>query len=262
MKIRNTDFDFSKNTYVMGILNVTPDSFSDGGLHNTTEKAAEHALKMIGEGADIIDIGGESTRPGFTPVSAEEEMHRVIPVIEELRKNTEIPISIDTTKAVVADAALAAGADIVNSVSGVGLSEEMMKTVRDNGAIFIMTYEFSYVNQFGNTLINMAERAVEAGIAARKIIVDPGVGFGKTQDENLRIINELPILTQTGYPMLLGTSRKSVIGNVLGGAPEERLTGTIVTTVLATLAGVGIVRVHDVAENVKAIKMLKEICEV
>ena len=262
MEIRGKEFDFSKTTYVMGVLNVTPDSFSDGGLHNSEDGALAHALRMVEEGAAIIDVGGESTRPGFTPVSAEEELSRVIPVIEAIRKESDIPISIDTTKAEVANAAMAAGADIINSVSGVGLSEDMLKAVRDNGAFFIMTYEFGYVNQFVRTLTSMAERAIDAGVAARKIIVDPGVGFGKTFEENLKIVNELPFLTQTGYPLLLGTSRKSMIGNVLGGDPDERLTGTLVTTVLAALAGVAIVRVHDVAENVKAIRMLNAICEV
>ncbi len=270
MKIRDTEFDLKMNTYVMGILNVTPDSFSDGGLHNTKDAAVEHALKMIKQGASIIDIGGESTRPGHTGVSEEEELSRVIPVIEELRAQSGIPISIDTTKAGVASAAIAAGADIVNSVEGAGASDEMLDVVRRSGVPFVMTYEKSYVNQFGEALLSMAERAIEVGIAADRIIVDPGIGFGKTQEENLCILNELPVITQIGYPMLLGCSRKSVIGYVNARYPvpgpdpddmaAERLPGTIVTTVLAALAGVGIVRVHDVAENLRAIQMLREIC--
>ena len=262
MKIRNTELDFTKNTYVMGILNVTPDSFSDGGLHNTPEKAVDHALKMIEEGADIIDIGGESTRPGFTGVSADIECERVIPVIKALRKRSDIPISVDTTKAEVAAAAIAAGADVVNSVSGLGITEEMTTVVKDSGAVFVLTYENSYVNQFGEALIGMAETAIEAGIAADRIIVDPGIGFGKSQEDNLRILNELPIITQIGYPILLGCSRKSCIGNILNVPADERLAGTLVTTVLAGLAGVGIVRVHDVCQNVQALKMLRSICEV
>ena len=262
MKIGSSEFDFSHNTYVMGILNVTPDSFSDGGLHKTVEDAVEHALKMAEEGAAIIDIGGESTRPGYEPVSSEEETKRVIPVIEAIRKVSDIPISVDTTKHDVAAAAVAAGADIINSVAGLSSPDEMLEVVRSTGAFFVMTYEKSYVNQFGEALIAMAEHAVEYGILAEKIIVDPGIGFGKTFEDNLKILNELPVITQIGYPVLLGCSRKSVIGKVLGGAEDERLTGTLVTTVLATLAGVAIVRVHDVAENVKAVKMLGSICEV
>ena len=244
----------------MGILNVTPDSFSDGGLHNTTDKAVEHALNMEKDGADIIDIGGESTRPGFAPVDINEEMSRTIPVIKALRSKTDIVISIDTTKPEVAEAALAAGADIVNSVAGLALTDDMVKIIKDHDAFFVMTYENSYVNQFGEALIGMAETAVEAGIDPGRIIVDPGIGFGKSQEDNLRIINELPIITQIGYPILLGCSRKSVIGNVLDVPPNERLSGTLVTSTLAGLAGVGIVRVHDVKENVQSLKMLRAIC--
>ncbi len=261
MKIRDTELDFKKETYVMGILNVTPDSFSDGGLHNTTDKAVAHALAMIEDGAAIIDIGGESTRPGFEKVSVEEELSRVIPVIEKLRKETGVPISIDTTKPAVAKASMDAGADIVNTVEGVDAPNEMFDVVKKNGAFFVMTYEKSYVNQFGEALVKMADYALEAGIPSDKIIVDPGVGFGKTQEENLRIVNELPVITQIPYPVLLGCSRKSLIGNVLGVPTSERLPGTLVTTVLAGLGGVGIIRVHDVKENVMALKMLGSICE-
>ena len=259
IEIRDRKFDVSKTTYVMGILNVTPDSFSDGGLHNSTKDAVDHVLAMIEEGADIIDVGGESTRPGYTGVSADEEMRRVLPVIEELRKVSDIPISIDTTKAVVAAAAIAAGADIVNSVAGLAAGSDMLTVVKDTGAYFVMTYEWSYVNQFGEALIRMAETAVEYGIDPEKIIVDPGIGFGKTKEENLRIVNELPLITQIGYPILLGCSRKSFIKSVLEVESNEALSGTLVTSVLAALAGVGIVRVHDVRENVRAIKMLSAI---
>ena len=258
MNIRGTEFDFSKTTYVMGILNMTPDSFSDGGLHKTTEDAVAHALAMIKDGAAIIDIGGESTRPGYEPVPTEEESARVIPVIKAIRAVSDIPISIDTTKPSVAAEALTAGADIVNSVAGLDLTQDMISVLTDSKAPFVMTYEKNYVNQFGEALIGMAEAATEAGIAPEKIIVDPGIGFGKTQEENLRILNELPIIAQIGYPILLGTSRKSVIGYALGEG--ERLSGTITTTVLAALAGVGIVRVHDVAQNYRAIKMIEAIC--
>ncbi|MBO4904421.1 MAG: dihydropteroate synthase [Lachnospiraceae bacterium] len=259
MKIRNTEFDLKKTTYVMGILNVTPDSFWDGGLHNTPETAVEHALKMIKDGAAIIDIGGESTRPGFVPVEAGEEMERVIPVIKGLRAVSDIPISIDTTKAEVAAAALAAGADIVNTVAGLGIDDKMLTVVKDHKSVLVLTYDHSYVNPLGEALIEMAESVREAGIDEDKIIVDPGIGFGKTDEDNLRIMNELPIITQIGYPILLGTSRKSMIGNVLGVPEDKRLAGTLATTVLATLAGVAIVRVHDVLENIQAIRMTETI---
>lgn len=260
MIIRGHEFDFKKTTYVMGILNVTPDSFSDGGLHNSPDIAVAYALSMIDDGASIIDIGGESTRPGYEKVDIKTELQRTIPVIEELRSISTIPISIDTTKAEVVKAALAAGADIVNTVEGLGIGREMLDAVKAAGAYLVMTYEDSYVNQFGKSLEEMAKKAEAAGIARDKIIVDPGIGFGKTQEENLRILNELPFITQAGYPVLLGASRKSVIGNVLDVPAADRLPGTIVTTTLAALAGVAVVRVHDVAENVRAIKMLQAIC--
>ncbi|MCR5475611.1 MAG: dihydropteroate synthase [Lachnospiraceae bacterium] len=262
MKIRDKDLDLKKNTYVMGILNVTPDSFSDGGLHNSNPTALEHAMKMVKEGADIIDVGGESTRPGYEPVPADIEIQRVVPVIEAIRKVSGIPISVDTTKPSVAAAAMAAGADIINSVSGLAADADMIKVVKETDAVFVMTYEKNYVNQFGEELIKMAESAVEAGISEDKIILDPGIGFGKTYEENLRILNELPVITQTGYPILLGCSRKSVIERATD-APciKDRLAGTIVTTVLAAFAGVFIVRVHDVADNVRAIRMLRAVCE-
>lgn len=267
--IRNRAFDFCSNTYVMGILNVTPDSFSDGGLHNSVDKAVEHALRMEAEGADMIDIGGESTRPGHVKVEAGEELARVIPVIEALRKRTDIPVSIDTTKPEVAAAAVAAGADIINTVEGCAMPQEMAEVIKSSGSFCVLTYENSYVNRndFCEALIRMASQAEDYGIERDKIIIDPGVGFGKTQDENLSVINDLPFITRTGYPVLLGCSRKSFIEYALRRGSEnlpsgknmtdanERLPGTIVTTVLAFIAGAGIVRVHDVAENVQALKV-------
>lgn len=271
MLIRNSDFDFKNNTYVMGILNVTPDSFSDGGLHNTPDSAVAHALKMIEEGAAIIDIGGESTRPGHEKISSQEELERVIPVIEELRKKTDIPISIDTTKPEVAASALAAGADIINTVDGAVLSKEMAEVISKSGAVAVLTYENNYVNRndFCESLIKMAENAENLGIASERIILDPGIGFGKSQEENLEVLNDLPFITQTGYPVLLGCSKKSFINYCMKRRYEQkysdvaaalRLPGTIVTTALAALAGVGIVRVHDVAENIQAITVLEAVC--
>lgn len=271
MIIRNSRFDFKNNTYVMGILNVTPDSFSDGGLHNTTDNAVAHALKMIEEGAAIIDIGGESTRPGHQKISTQEELDRVIPVIEELRHSTDIPISVDTTKPEVAAAALAAGADIINTVEGAGMPPDMAEVIVKSKAFAVLTYEDSYVNRndFCEALIKMAENAEDLGIAGERIILDPGIGFGKSQDENLKVLNDLPFITQTGYPILLGCSRKSFINYCMRQKSEQkysdtaathRLPGTIVTTTLAALAGVGIVRVHDVAQNIQAITVLEAVC--
>ena len=276
MRIRNIEFDFKNNTYIMGILNVTPDSFSDGGLHNTQDTAVAHALKMIEEGAAIIDVGGESTRPGHEKISAAEEMERVIPVIEELRRRCDIPISVDTTKPEVAKAALAAGADIVNTVEGAGLPAGMAEVIVNGNAVAVLTYEKNYVNRndFCEALIAMAENAERLGIASEQIILDPGIGFGKSQDENLRVLNDLPFITQTGYPVLLGCSRKSFINfcmqqrdvlsnnnaDTVNVPAAKRLPGTIVTTTLAALAGVGVVRVHDVAENLQAIRVLEAIC--
>lgn len=271
MLIRNSDFDFKNNTYIMGILNVTPDSFSDGGLHNTPDSAVAHALKMIEEGAAIIDIGGESTRPGHEKISAKEELERVIPVIEELRKKTDIPISVDTTKPEVASDAVAAGADIVNTVEGAQMTPDMAEVISKSGAVAVLTYENNYVNRndFCESLIKMAENAENLGIASERIILDPGIGFGKSQEENLEVLNDLPFITQTGYPVLLGCSRKSFINYCMKRRYEQkysdvaaalRLPGTIVTTALAALAGVGIVRVHDVAENIQAITVLEAVC--
>ena len=271
MLIRNSDFDFKNNTYVMGILNVTPDSFSDGGLHNTPDSAVAHALKMIEEGAAIIDIGGESTRPGHEKISSQEELERVIPVIEELRKKTDIPISVDTTKPEVASDAVAAGADIVNTVEGAQMTPDMAEVIVKSKAAVILTYEGNYVNRndFCESLIKMAENAENLGIASERIILDPGIGFGKSQEENLEVLNDLPFITQTGYPVLLGCSKKSFINYCMKRRYEQkysdvaaalRLPGTIVTTTLAALAGVGIVRVHDVAENIQAITVLEAVC--
>lgn len=276
MKIRNTEFDFNKHTYVMGILNVTPDSFSDNGMYGTYEKAVERARRMIEEGADIIDVGGESTRPGYTPVNPDDEINRVIPVIKAIREFSDIPISIDTTKAVVAKQAMEAGADIINDISGMLKDSEMFSVASSSRAVCILCHnsdmfsgedkrtldnEESYVNQVVSHLIFLSTQAEEAGIDSDKIILDVGIGFGKSTDENLVLLNELPRLSALDYPLVLGCSRKSVIGNVLGVPENERLEGTIVTSTLGVLAGVSILRVHDVKENVRAVTMTEAICE-
>ena len=265
MKIGNRIFDLAGHTYVMGILNVTPDSFSDGGMFIDKDVAVKRALQMIEEGADIIDIGGESTRPGFTPVSADEQIERVVPVIEEIKKNIDIPISVDTYDAKVAKAALEAGCDIVNDIWGLKKDPEMAKVIAEYDAFCVLMHNRNnpdYINFRKDLLSDFGEIldiANAAGIDKDKIILDPGVGFGKTREQNLVAINHMDDLKVLGYPLLLGTSRKSVIGLTLDLPVDERLEGTLATTVMACMKGINFVRVHDIKENVRAIKMTEAI---
>ena len=265
MKIGNRIFDLAGHTYVMGILNVTPDSFSDGGMFIDKDVAVKRALQMIEEGADIIDIGGESTRPGFTPVSADEQIERVVPVIEEIKKNIDIPVSVDTYDAKVAKAALEAGCDIVNDIWGLKKDPEMAKVIADYDAFCVLMHNRNnpdYINFRKDLLSDFGEIldiANVAGIDKDKIILDPGVGFGKTREQNLVAINHMDDLKVLGYPLLLGTSRKSVIGLTLDLPVDERLEGTLATTVMACMKGINFVRVHDIKENVRTIKMTEAI---
>ena len=255
-------FDYGKRTYIMGILNVTPDSFSDGGKFNEVNKALNHAKEMIKDGVDIIDIGGESTRPGHKYVEADEEIQRVIPVIKELRKEINVPISIDTYKAKVAEEALRLGVEMINDVWGLKKDKEMANVVaKYNACVCIMhnqdgtEYDKDIMESMKESLQESIDLALNAGISKDKIVIDPGIGFGKTFEQNLEVLKRMNELKELGYPILLGTSRKSVIGNVLNVEPKERLEGTIATTVLGIRDGVDIVRVHDVKENLKAAKM-------
>ena len=265
MKIGNRIFYLAGHTYVMGILNVTPDSFSDGGMFIDKDVAVKRALQMIEEGADIIDIGGESTRPGFTPVSADEQIERVVPVIEEIKKNIDIPISVDTYDAKVAKAALEAGCDIVNDIWGLKKDPEMAKVIAEYDAFCVLMHNRNnpdYINFRKDLLSDFGEIldiANAAGIDKDKIILDPGVGFGKTREQNLVAINHMDDLKVLGYPLLLGTSRKSVIGLTLDLPVDERLEGTLATTVMACMKGINFVRVHDIKENVRTIKMTEAI---
>ena len=246
----------------MGILNVTPDSFSDGGNFNEIDKAIKHAKEMIEDGADIIDIGGESTRPGYTYIDPKEEAQRVVPVIKEIKKQIDIPISVDTYKSSVAEEALKVGTDMINDIWGLQKDKNMASIVAKYDAhVCIMHNQdgteydkdiMESIKEFLNESINIA---LNAGIKKEKIVLDPGIGFGKTFEQNLEVLRRLDELNELGYPVLLGTSRKSVIGNVLNVEPKERLEGTIATTVLGVRDGVDIVRVHDVKENLKAAKM-------
>jgi dihydropteroate synthase len=258
-----------KRTLVMGVLNLTPDSFYDGGRYTSLERALARAEQMIADGADILDIGGESTRPGAEPVPLEEELRRTLPVIEALAARYDIAISIDTTKSEVARRALQAGAHIVNDISGMSFDPRMPEVVAEAGALVILmhikgtpktmqqnpTYD-DVVREVCDALAQHAERAQRAGIPKENIWLDPGIGFGKTLEHNLQLLRHLPTLKSLGYPVLVGTSRKSFIGQILGGLPpEERLEGTLATLALAVAWGADVVRVHDVKEAVRAVKV-------
>ncbi|MBI5196544.1 MAG: dihydropteroate synthase [Nitrospirae bacterium] len=266
---RNYKFDFTKRTYVMGILNVTPDSFSDGGLYFDKAKAIEQALKMEEEGADIIDVGGESTRPGAEKISAKEEIKRVVPVIEAITKKIKIPVSIDTYKSEVAKAALFAGASMVNDISGLRFDRKMPSVIAKNKVpVCIMhikgtplnmqknpTYT-SFIPEIVDYLHEGIEIARSAGIADDKIIIDPGIGFGKTVEHNLEIIRRLNEFSGFEKPILLGPSRKSFIGSLLGGLPaDERLEGTASATAIGIFNGANIIRVHDVKAMVRVARI-------
>jgi dihydropteroate synthase len=261
LKTSHREIRLGQKTQIMGILNVTPDSFSDGGLFYNQQKAVDYGLQMIAEGADIIDIGGESTRPGAASVSPKEELKRVVPVINEITRQTKIPICIDTTKAQVAREAIAAGAEIVNDVSALHNDKKMAQTVRESQVALILMHmrgkpsvmqkgNLAYGNLMGEIITFLRksiEKAKVTGIEKEYLVIDPGIGFGKTPEDNYRIINRLSELKTLGLPIMIGTSRKSFIGKVAGGEPQERIEGTASTIVAAILNGCHIIRVHDVA---------------
>ena len=261
LKTCRREINLGKKTLIMGILNVTPDSFSDGGLFYSQQKAVERGLQMADEGADIIDIGGESTRPGAKSLDASVELKRVLPVIESLVKQIKIPLSIDTTKAKVAKFAMVGGAEIVNDISALHGDKEMTKTIKDAGAAVILMHmrgkprnmqkgNLVYDNLMGEItdyLKKSSEKALKAGIEKDRMIVDPGIGFGKTPEDNYKIIRNLYQLKELGIPVMIGSSRKSFIGRITGGEPEQRLEGTAATITAAIMNGCHIVRVHDVA---------------
>lgn len=265
MKIGNREFDTNEHTYVMGILNVTPDSFSDGGKWNDKDRALRHVEEMLAEGMDLVDVGGESTRPGHTPLSAEEEIARVIPVIEAVKANFDVPISLDTCKSSVASAGIEAGVSLINDVCGLKYDEGMAAVIAKSGLPCCLVHnrkEASYqhlMQDVAEELAGSIQLARQAGIADEKIILDPGIGFGKSYEDNLEIIRHLEELNMFGYPLMLGCSRKSVVGTALDLPVSERVEGTLVTTVMAVMKGCGFVRVHDVKENVRAIRMAEAI---
>lgn len=257
--------EFKGHTYVMGILNVTPDSFSDGGRHNTIDSAIRHCEIMINEGADIIDVGGESTRPGYTMISDNEEIERVVPVIEKIKSEFDIPVSIDTYKSKVAEAAAKAGADLINDIWGFKYDNRIAEvTAKYNLSCCLMhNRKENIYNDFLNDVINDLKESVNIAkkynISDDKIVLDPGVGFAKNYEENLSIINNVDRLKELGYPILLAASRKSVIGLALDLPANERVEGTIATSVIAAIKGCLFVRVHDVKENKRAIVMTEKI---
>ena len=265
MIIGRREFDTEHNTYIMGILNVTPDSFSDGGRFDKMDAALLHAEKMIKEGADILDVGGESTRPGHVQITDEEEIARVVPVIEKLKKEFDVPISIDTYKSAVAEVAVCAGADLVNDIWGLKYDKNMAEVIAKSGAACCLMHnrERAEYNSFVEDVLDDLRETIaiakKAGIADDKIILDPGVGFAKSYEQNLIITNNVDRLNELGYPVLLGTSRKSMIGLTLDLPSDQRVEGTVATSVIGVMKGCRFVRVHDVLENKRAILMTEAI---
>jgi dihydropteroate synthase len=274
-KLARRNIIYGERTLVMGVLNVTPDSFSDGGLFLARDQAVEHAQKMIAEGADMIDIGGESTRPGSEFVSAEEELSRVIPAIEKLAGSISVPISIDTTKQAVARATLSAGAEIIKDISGLRFEPALADEVAQARAGLLlmhsrgvpknmqqMPWAQDIMKEVVDGLNESIELAKEHGVQRENIAVDPGIGFGKSVEQNCEIIANLDRLAREfpELPLLIGTSRKSFLGKLLNGAPaDERLYGTIATVVVAVMNGAHIVRVHDVKETIEALRITQAI---
>ena len=277
MQIGKKTFVWGERTYIMGIINVTPDSFSGDGLAGNVEEAVAQAIRFVEEGADILDIGGESTRPGSQPISEEEELSRVMPVLRRLVKEVDVPISIDTYKARVAREAIEAGASMVNDVWGLRMDPDMAKVVAEYNVPVVVMHNRSHPKnavqeaRLGGRYVGVEYQdlmadivreleysiglALDAGVDFEKIIVDPGIGFGKTVEQNLEILRRLGELKVLGRPILLGTSRKSVIGYVLNLPPNERVEGTAATVALGIAAGADIVRVHDVKAMARVAKM-------
>lgn len=267
--IRNHHFNWGDRTYLMGILNVTPDSFSDGGQFQQTERAINHGLMMVQQGADIIDIGGQSTRPNAQQISLEEELNRVIPVIEGIRQKSSIPISIDTTRAEVARQAIAVGADIINDISGATFEPEILTVTAENQVPIILMHIrgnpetmqsltdyddlIAEICQFFQIQIKIAKKK---GVQESQIILDPGIGFAKNYQQNIQLLHNINQFKKIGFPLLIGTSRKSFIGKILNqDNPQKRVFGTAATCCYAIAQGADILRVHDVAEMADVIKV-------
>ena len=263
IRIGNRYFERKGHTYVMGILNVTPDSFSDGGKYNTMDKALYHVQEMVDAGADVLDIGGESTRPGYQMLSDEAEIDRVAQCISEIKRRWDIPISLDTYKANVAKAGIQAGADMINDIWGLQYDPAMVKVIAENDvAVCLMHNQKQPCGEDVMTdvcqgLQKSLSIAIQGGIAADKILLDPGIGFVKSPQQNLVVLHRLQQLHSLDFPLLLGVSKKSVIGLALDLPVGEREEGTLATTVWAVVNGVSFVRVHDVQANRRAIRMME-----
>lgn len=256
------EINFKDKTLVMGIINVTPDSFSDGGKYTEVEQALAHAQQMISFGVDIIDIGGESTRPGHVQISDEEEIERIIPVIKAIRQQFDVLISVDTYKSKVADSAIAAGAHIINDIWGAKYDPAIAEVAAKRNVPIILMHnrnDRSYSDFQKNLMDDLKESiqiSLEAGVALENIWLDPGVGFAKSVAQNLEAIKLIGQLTEWGYPILLGTSRKSFIGKIIDAPVDERLEGSLATICYGVTQGCHIVRVHDVKETVRAVRMM------
>ena len=262
LSIREYNFHWGQRTYLMGILNITPDSFSDGGQFNTMQSAIAQAQYMIDHGADIIDIGGQSTRPGAEQISFTEEFNRVIPIIKAIRQQFSIPISIDTTRAKIAQDAIAVGADIINDISGGTFDEEMLTVagrldvpiilmhMRGNPQIMQQMTDYQdLVSDITDFLSHQIQKAIACGVDSSKIIIDPGIGFAKTPEQNIELLRRLSEFKALKVPILLGTSRKSFIGKIINQKdPQKRVWGTAATCCSAIMSGADILRIHDVAE--------------
>ncbi len=261
MIIGKKKFNLGKETYIMGILNVTPDSFSDGGQFNNIEAAVKHAKEMVEEGAHIIDVGGESTRPGSAKVLEQEEIERVVPIIEALVKEIDVPISIDTYKGKVAELAIKAGASLINDVWGFKKDPYIAEVAAKYQVPCCLMHNrdnTEYDNLMADVIKELNECvdiALKAGVKKENIMLDPGIGFGKTVEQNLIVMNNLKSIRKIGYPVLLGTSRKSMIGKTLDLPVDQRVEGTIATTVMGIMSGCEFVRVHDIKENLRAARM-------
>ena len=255
MRIGNKEYKLGERTYIMGILNVTPDSFSDGGKFNEIEAAINQAKKLVEDGADIIDVGGESTRPGAEYVTEEEEIKRVVPIIKAIKKELDVTISIDTYKSQTAEEAIKAGADIINDIWGAKYDKNIAKVAAKYNVPIILMHnreDKPYENLMEDVINDLQESidiALEAGVKKENIILDPCIGFAKTYEEKLMVMNKCEVIRAMGYPVLLGTSRKSMIGLTLNLPVNERVEGTLATTVVGIMKGMEFIRVHDVLEN-------------
>ncbi len=272
LRARQFEFSFPRPTLVMGIVNVTPDSFSDGGQFLQPDAAVAHGLQLIAEGAEIIDIGGESSRPRAVPVAEAEELRRVIPVIEQLAGCVRVPISIDTAKPTVARAALQAGASLINDVQANRADDAMWRVVGESGAGYVCMHMqgtpqtmqcdpvyADVVREEKEFFLERIQRLKDCGIGSEQLILDPGIGFGKTLEHNLQLLGALRSFTDLGRPVLLGVSRKSFIGKLLGTQPGQRLPATLACECLAVLAGIQMIRTHEVAATLQAIRMVEAI---